>query len=363
MKKHAVWKRSCALVLIGFMLLSGCGTCARAEVPELLEPQKAFADTAAVIRAQLDTVSIYDGYIAARAVECAFDVSGTVREICVYNGQYVRAGDLLMRMDTENTQRQIQEMEKQAERLQKLGEYEDEIALINIRIQEAEAQKIKDPQALQLARLEIEASMLELEHARELRALQLDRIQSRLSELNELTSRQVLTAPCDGFVRLRQTVQENTYVQAFREVMWVLDTNDLYVSVPQLIASQLLQRARLYALIGDTRYPVIAVEADWTKRIAAALTGQTVYTEFAFTGEVGPLAAGDYAAILAETGREEAVLQVPSGAVYTAGGSAYVYVQTQQGKERRNVKIGRSNGIMTEITEGLAEGETVYVKD
>ncbi|MBO4798018.1 MAG: hypothetical protein J5494_04510 [Candidatus Methanomethylophilaceae archaeon] len=38
-------------------------------------------------------------------------------------------------------------------------------------------------------------------------------------------------------------------------------------------------------------------------------------------------------------------------------------VQTENGRERRTVSVGITNGLDAQITEGLSEGEIVYVKE
>ena len=50
-------------------------------------------------------------------------------------------------------------------------------------------------------------------------------------------------------------------------------------------------------------------------------------------------------------------------ALYTAGNERYVYVQTDEGRERRTVTVGATNGLNAQILDGLAEGEIVYVKE
>ncbi|MHB1356817.1 MAG: efflux RND transporter periplasmic adaptor subunit [Anaerolineae bacterium] len=59
--------------------------------------------------------------------------------------------------------------------------------------------------------------------------------------------------------------------------------------------------------------------------------------------------------------RKENVLLVPSRAIKRDTQGAYVTIQTPGGSQRADVKIGISNGTLTEVTEGLAEGDRVYL--
>ncbi|MBI5085778.1 MAG: efflux RND transporter periplasmic adaptor subunit [Acidobacteria bacterium] len=60
-------------------------------------------------------------------------------------------------------------------------------------------------------------------------------------------------------------------------------------------------------------------------------------------------------------GRQENVVTVPAAAVRQADGKDQVEVKTQNGFEKRTVKVGLSNGAQVAILEGLREGETVRV--
>lgn len=64
-----------------------------------------------------------------------------------------------------------------------------------------------------------------------------------------------------------------------------------------------------------------------------------------------------FANVLVE--REENVLLAPAAAVGEQDGRQFVYVRTQKGFEKREVKAGRSNGVQTAILEGLKEGDVV----
>lgn len=57
--------------------------------------------------------------------------------------------------------------------------------------------------------------------------------------------------------------------------------------------------------------------------------------------------------------RQESALLVPAAAVGEQDGKQFVYVRTEKGFEKREVKAGVSNGVQTAILEGLKEGEVV----
>lgn len=73
--------------------------------------------------------------------------------------------------------------------------------------------------------------------------------------------------------------------------------------------------------------------------------------------------AGSYAEIklLAENGHGHDHIVLPSAAIVEDFGHFFVYVADEHGYERRDVRIGGSDGIRTEILSGIREGENVVV--
>jgi multidrug efflux pump subunit AcrA (membrane-fusion protein) len=58
----------------------------------------------------------------------------------------------------------------------------------------------------------------------------------------------------------------------------------------------------------------------------------------------------------------EDVLAVPKKALYNDGGSYYVYQVVNGERVRRDVEIGVSTRLKVEITQGLREGDEIYVQ-
>jgi HlyD family secretion protein len=55
------------------------------------------------------------------------------------------------------------------------------------------------------------------------------------------------------------------------------------------------------------------------------------------------------------------VLQVPAGALFQTGGEWQVYALEGGRAKKRGVKVGRSNGLWTQLLDGVKEGETLLV--
>lgn len=59
----------------------------------------------------------------------------------------------------------------------------------------------------------------------------------------------------------------------------------------------------------------------------------------------------------------ENAIQIPVVAVFQEGGEYYCFVKKSGKTEKRSIKLGADNGKSVQITEGLEEGETVYLYD
>ena len=76
----------------------------------------------------------------------------------------------------------------------------------------------------------------------------------------------------------------------------------------------------------------------------------------------GLLLANMYADVEIATGAAEPVIVVPESAVIDTGERQFVIVDKGNGRfEPRNVKLGKRGQDLTEIREGIAEGERVVV--
>jgi len=62
-------------------------------------------------------------------------------------------------------------------------------------------------------------------------------------------------------------------------------------------------------------------------------------------------------------GYKDNVLTIPVNALYQDAGGRYVYKMSDGKRIRCDVSVGSVNSTKVEITEGLEEGDLVYVKE
>ena len=159
------------------------------------------------------------------------------------------------------------------------------------------------------------------------------------------------------------SLQEGDWLTAYRPVAYIADESRLYLSGESISTSLSGGATEMYALINGGRYEITPREMEREDYIALVLAGNDVPACFDF--EAGEdVEAGMYAAVCLVTRARENVLLIPTNALLRGGGGRYVYVLGENGERtRRAVKTGVSTAWLTEITEGLEEGEVVYVKN
>ena len=360
------------LALAAALALAGCASSPVEEVPELLEPVGVKVDAAVVTRGDICSLTAHEGAVVAVGEGMHFEIDGTLAPVTIYPGKWVTKGEVLLTIDQSALKERIDALERQIDYETQNGADEDELMrldgeILRLRLETLKADPEADPQAVTLAELDIEQNELKRKQAAETRELNLSALRADLNELRKDWGRNTIVAPFDGHVFYEAPLHEDTYVQAYKDIIYMANPDDLRLQITDYLSDTRVGSTVVYALIDGGRYEVEYDPMSREEMTAMILSGQSLITRFKIIvpeGQEGKVTAGQYASLIMEANRYEDVLTVPSAAVYTGGGARYVYVIRPDGsRERRTVETGRSNGVDTIITSGLEEGETVYVKE
>lgn len=249
------------------------------------------------------------------------------------------------------------------------------------RARQLREQKVASPQEFDLAQMRAETAAqetraaefglrvaaFELEQARALltRGQPAEGIQSP-AELPPL----VVTSPVDG--RILRVFQESArVVPAGFALMEVGDPTDLEVRIEVLSRDGVAIRPGARVILerwgGDeplnARVRLVEPSA-FTKISALGVEEQRVYVIADFTDplEKRPTLGDSYRVEARVVTWEKAdALHAPAGALFQRGGQWQTFVIEGGRATLRAVKTGRSNGVVTEILEGLAEGDPLIV--
>lgn len=357
-----------ALILLTSML-AGCMQPA-ADAPVLMEPVGVQSDTAAAYIGDIYDVELFESAVVPYVEEMYFEVNGSVESVNVYPGMMVEEGDILIELDQTSLVEREEALRKNLEYAQCDNAYADAMAEIDIEILELELKELEanhaDETQIALKKNEIEQKKAALRQAQAMREPDMEVMRRELEAISEDLNKNILRAPFSGRVVYGMQLVQGSWVTAYDPVIYLADDSKLSLSGEFISESKLDNADRVYARIGAQDYDITQVPIDQNEYITLVLTGGTLTTQFDINGpeeHMDLLEAGQYAAVLVVSGLRSDVLLVPSGAVLRDATGRYVYVDEDGERVRRMVKTGKSTDGLVQITEGLEEGEVVYVKD
>ncbi len=358
----------CALGLLMVLtaLLCGCEQSTQ-PVPALLDPVGSRQETVQVRRGEICELAAYDFAVTPETQAVLYAMDGQVEQVCVALGQRVQEGDVLLRMDVEEAQKQLDALEQQKAYDRQDGELTLQMLRIDVDICKHEMlEENRDYAAGGLKEREKQEELERLETAlrqeRERQALRAAQQEQQRQELLARTENATLYAPCDGTVLY---VAHPTGGSAqMGSTALILARDDALVLQGQYLPQALAESAdEIWALVGDCRVAVEYLPMDEQEYVSLLLSGEEMTSRFAFSGGVPEgVTAGDYAAVIVKTARREDVLYLPQGALCRDAAGEYVYIPGDNGgRVRQDVQSGARTTAAVEIAQGLKEGDVVYV--
>lgn len=336
--------------------------------PELLEPVGVRMDTAEVQYEDIYDISIFNGEIVPHVEELYFENDGVLGEVLVQVGDIVEAGQPLVRLDFEDLQEDIEDLAADIAYDEQIGAWNDRQAEIKIEIAKLELEALEeDPKTenktIKAKLLEIEQLESDRRQAQELRDIELNKQRKALSDLyGELENGEIL-APYAGMVVFVTQEDVGSKVASFSTVASVADDTRLSIISERLSDSVLKNADQIYAQVLGRQYEVTHVPMEQEEYLQRILSGDDLYSEFAIENTDGTVESGLYAAVTIIDNYQEHVLVVPVNALYRDEKGRYVYKIIDGERVRQDVEIGVDNGIKVQITEGLEEGDVIYVKE
>ena len=334
-----------ALVLAAALTLAACDSANGDNAKEGKEEVPAVpVEVATTQRAEM--AALYSGTAPIEADRRALvmpKVSGEIRAVLADEGQRVKAGQTLARLDGNQLRLEVALNEATMRKLER--DYN--------RNMELQQKGLVSATAIDNLKYELEAAKANWELAR----LQLSYTDIRSPIAGTVTQRLDL-------VKVGNTVTPvGGVIESADSSLFVvedLDTLILRVNVPERELSKLSvgQPAELSfdAVPGRTFQGEIALISPSIDPTTATFGVRIRVTE---TG--GLLRPGMFARVAIVYERKLDALQIPRTALLDTDGQAKVFVVTNGKAMERAVKLGLSNGAWIEVTEGLKDGEQVVV--
>jgi membrane fusion protein (multidrug efflux system) len=277
---------------------------------------------------------------AVQGVTISTDLSGTVDRIAFDSGKSVRAGDVLVQLDTRQERSQLTSVEAQRD-----------LAHLNFtRMKDLLDQRV-------ISRAEFDRSMTDQKHT-----------DAQVGEIQTTIARKTIRAPFSGMLGIRQ-VNLGQYLGAGDPVVLLQSLHPIYVNfgVPQQDAGDLRIGRAVRITAGDL------TGVEFAGRITAidAVVDQTtrnVQVQATLGNADGKLRPGMFVQTEVAVGQSRQVVALPAPAISYApyGDSVFIVTdlkgpngQTYRGVRQQFVKLGGARGDQVAILEGVKPGEEV----
>ena len=367
-------RRMCALAILFLLLgLSGCAGQPAGEVPELLTPVGVWLDTYRVQRGDFFRPYVYDGEVVPHVEGLRFEMDGILLETLVIPGETVRAGEVLARL---NESALLEQHDALARDLAHAGRVNElDLAMLDIDLEiarlsfeQATAQYTRQAteenlRAMSELRAAFETTGLSVRQSSEARDTAFRSMRDKLDGFAALLGHNTIVAPFDGRVVYTSMAVPGQRVLASDPMVFVADETRLSLKSAYISKTDLENASDIYARIGARDYRITPDPVDMNENIARVLAGVPMEVTYTFDEPCEGLACGQYAAIFVALGLQKDVLLIPANAIYSDAAGRYVYLVEDGGRIRQPVMTGATNGAMTIVTEGLSEGDEVYVKE
>lgn len=371
-------RRWIGLVLVAFALLA-CGAWLLLRVPDALPVKTVVAQP---LREGTPPPSVLDasGYVVARRqATVSSKVTGKVVELLIEEGQAVRAGQVLARLDDSNARAQLALAQSQLEaaraQLAEVGVQLEEARRQLARTRELASRKLVSEQALDSAQAGVDGLVARLQTMQRNVAVAERTVAVQQRQLDDT----VVRAPFDGIIT-EKNAQPGEMISPLSAggagtrtgIGTLVDMDSLEIEVD--VNENFINRvqpgqpavARLNAY-PDWEIPaqVIAVipTADRSKATVKVRVG-FLQKDPRILPEMGVRVSFREAVPTPGAPRPPAGVLVPAEAVQTDGELGTVYVVTDAGVlERRAVRIGGKSAGAVRIVSGVSAGERLAVGD
>lgn len=372
-------------LLTCLLVLTGCGSTQQNEQTDeqTTQEQGTAVEVQTVERTDISNENMVSGQIIAdSSVSVVPTLAGTVLSLPVKAGDTVQKGQLLFQIDTSQITSSYNALEQSYNATQQLT---------NEAIQTAQSALPLAQTAVTTAQTNFEnvqelfnvgaASQLELDQARtqldqannqlsqaksavsQARAsqqAQLAQLEAQMAQIRAQAAAGTVTAPCDGLITQVNITQGGLAGQAAAIVIAEGGRTRISVQVSEELLSQLK--------VGDAAEVTVGAVSSQPFRatiatIAPAASEQTALYEVRLYTPVGvSYPIGAFADVTFFTNQRQDTVTIPSDAILTNGTEQYVFVVDGESAKQIAVQTGVTGDGVTEITAGLAGGETLVVK-
>ncbi len=365
----------CIVCMAMIAALTGC-TAEKSvvSVPELMEPVGDVSDSAVVVRQDICNVKIFAGQVVPYTEEIGFDTPGIIENIYVDLGDTVKKGDILATLIGAEDNARYSEIINNISQSEKSNEESNLTAEYDIRILKAEYRRIakqlkkasgEDKKRLK-SELEIKAADIDiakqkLSDSRQIQKIEMNELKRQKKLIEKEIQEYFLYAEMDGVVTC---VAHETGDQVSSDT-FVIALSDMSVKQikAEFVSSNDVEKAdRCYVKYKDKDYNVKQLPYDADEISDLINNDEKAYAYYNLETQDTEFDVGEYIDMYVESGFQSNALVIPSNALYRESSLYYVYKRNGDTNVKTEVTVGTITPSFVQITDGLAEGDEVYVK-
>lgn len=341
-------KRMILMLVVVLALLGGLGFFKYRQISAAIAIGKSYAPpptavTTLVAKREIwpSTLNVIGTAQAIQGVTVSADLPGTVDKINFESGQHVKAGDVLVELDTRQERAQLA-----------AAEAAYELAKITYARQQ---QLVKEGV---VARTEYDNALAQQKST-----------EANVGEIKATIERKTIRAPFGGILGLRQ-VNLGQYMAAGQAIVSLQALNPIYVNfgVPQQTTSQ-MKVGRSLRITSDDLPGM-----EFSGRVTAVdsvvdQTTRNIQVQATLTNPGSKLRPGMFVQVQVALGQSRDVISLPASAINYApyGDSVYVVSQMQdpktgktyQGVRQQFVKVDGSRGDQVAVVSGVNPGDEI----
>ncbi len=358
MKKHFMRSITAAILTTAtaLTLISGCSGKEYVEIPELIEPAAINESYRPVEYGNIGKIFLLNATVVPVEYCQCFSSNVVVSSLAVQVGDYVNEGDVVAYADIENATKQLESLKTSLAELQENYALDSEI--LALKIKQLQLSKTEDNSLsidTQIATLQENARYDAVLHSRRVESMQ-----KSISEYESVIASGTLVANHSGQVTYTKNLKRNSNASATENIVVIADTEDKYLELDVTVKAYKYKNFDVkYTMLSGIRYDVTELDYSAEELILSKSYGGYPKQRLTFDG-VDQLSLGDTVPIYYIGMSVENVLIIGNDSIYSGDGD-FVYVLGSDGtKERRNVTLGRTDGLYTQVLDGLSEGEQVY---
>lgn len=371
-------KRSVVTALLfGAMLLTGCASNAE-NVKTVKIMAEAEPQTTTVKKREIEVALYQEAQVTYFTEELSFAREGEFGEYKVALGDAVKKDQVLATTNQEDLEKELEGLQETLDTI--VSNYKYESAILE-KQREAAKKKLDatyvaieeavymSPQFTALCGqagkedqdvLEIE---LKIKQLKETYNSNYPYYANLVNECKKKIGTNIIKAPYDGIVVGIFPMQEKDHVNPESYYIAIADPTRTVVLTEYMTDMYLSTYKEMYALINGTKYDIEYLPMDENIVVKIRESEGELHSCFLIQNPDEHTKPGDVAILAAVREREQDVLSIPSMCIRGDSGGRFVYKKVGDQKEKAYIKLGISNEIYSGITEGLEEGDEVYVTE